>query len=101
MDATPQELRRTGERLVTLERLINLREGMTRADDTLPRRYFDDPMPLSLLSSRTIPLRPAPRRVLSRRGRDATGVPPPSAVETLNALIRPVWPRRAATGEVA
>ena len=32
-------------RLVDLERAFNNREGVRRPDDTLPRRYFDDPMP--------------------------------------------------------
>ncbi len=39
------ELRDVGRRVIDLERLINLEFGRTRADDTLPKRYFDDPMP--------------------------------------------------------
>jgi aldehyde:ferredoxin oxidoreductase len=39
------ELRDVGRRVIDLERLINLGFGRTRADDTLPKRYFDDPMP--------------------------------------------------------
>jgi hypothetical protein len=31
--------------VVDLERWLNLAFGRTRADDTLPRRYFDEPMP--------------------------------------------------------
>jgi hypothetical protein len=42
MDMTPQEIEACGERLVTLERLINLREGLTRADDTVPERFFKE-----------------------------------------------------------
>jgi aldehyde:ferredoxin oxidoreductase len=34
-----------GRRVIDLERQINLEFGRTRADDTLPKRYFDDPMP--------------------------------------------------------
>ena len=34
-----------GERIVNLERLYNIREGLGRADDHLPRR-FDQPLPL-------------------------------------------------------
>ncbi|MFH1862314.1 MAG: aldehyde ferredoxin oxidoreductase family protein [bacterium] len=40
------ELRLIGPRVVDLERMINLREGLTRADDTLPGRYFDEEMKL-------------------------------------------------------
>lgn len=35
----------TGERLFNLKRLINLRLGITRADDTLPRRLLTEPRP--------------------------------------------------------
>ena len=39
------ELMRFGERRLHLMRLYNLREGLTAADDTLPDRFFDDPIP--------------------------------------------------------
>ena len=35
-------------RCYTIERLFNLREGMSRADDWLPDRYFDESTPLGL-----------------------------------------------------
>ncbi|MBI5789577.1 MAG: aldehyde ferredoxin oxidoreductase family protein [Candidatus Schekmanbacteria bacterium] len=44
MKISPAELFETGERIVTLERLYLQREGITRKDDTLPDRYFDEPM---------------------------------------------------------
>jgi aldehyde:ferredoxin oxidoreductase len=37
-------LRLVGERIVNLERLINLREGLSRQDDTLPRRILTEPL---------------------------------------------------------
>jgi len=37
-----QDLLRAGERIWNLERLFNLREGFTAADDTLPERFFKD-----------------------------------------------------------
>jgi aldehyde:ferredoxin oxidoreductase len=40
-----EELREAGRNVIDLERLINLKLGLTKADDTLPKRYFDDPMP--------------------------------------------------------
>jgi aldehyde:ferredoxin oxidoreductase len=45
LDMLPDELRAVGRRVIDLERQINLEFGRTRADDTLPRRYFEDPMP--------------------------------------------------------
>lgn len=34
------ELMKAGERSVTLSRLFNIREGITKADDSLPKRFF-------------------------------------------------------------
>lgn len=39
------EIMRYGERRLHLMRLYNLREGLTAAADTLPDRFFDDPIP--------------------------------------------------------
>lgn len=38
------ELMRFGERRLHLMRAYNLREGLTAADDTLPARFFDEPL---------------------------------------------------------
>ncbi len=35
-----------GERIVNLERLYNVREGLSRTDDRLPRRFTDESVPL-------------------------------------------------------
>ncbi|HLF91449.1 MAG TPA: aldehyde ferredoxin oxidoreductase C-terminal domain-containing protein, partial [Anaerolineales bacterium] len=45
LEYTPETLRAVGRRVLDTERLINAGFGLTRADDTLPKRYFDDPMP--------------------------------------------------------
>ena len=45
LDLTQDELRDVGRRVIDLERWLNLGFGRSRADDTLPRRYFDEPMP--------------------------------------------------------
>ena len=37
-------LRRIGERVFNLERLFNWREGMSPEDDTLPRRFLEEPL---------------------------------------------------------
>jgi aldehyde:ferredoxin oxidoreductase len=38
-------LMKTGERIYNLERLFNLKAGMTSEDDTLPRRMLEEPLP--------------------------------------------------------
>ena len=44
-NVTAEELERVGERIVNLERLFNVREGVRRADDTLPWRVMHEPIP--------------------------------------------------------
>jgi aldehyde:ferredoxin oxidoreductase len=44
-DVTVEELERAGERIVNLERLFNVREGVRRADDVLPWRVMHEPIP--------------------------------------------------------
>ena len=41
---TPKELKTIGERICTLERTMLVKDGMTRKEDTLPKRYFDEPI---------------------------------------------------------
>ena len=37
-----QKLRRAGERVINLERMFNVHQGLGRADDTLPSRFFEE-----------------------------------------------------------
>jgi len=41
---TPKDLRTIGERIYTLERMMLIKDGFSRQDDTLPRRYFNEPI---------------------------------------------------------
>jgi aldehyde:ferredoxin oxidoreductase len=45
-DLTEAQLLQIGERIVNLERLFNIREGFSRKDDYLPKRFTSEPMPL-------------------------------------------------------
>ena len=40
-----QELLRIGERQVNVKRAFNIREGLTRKDDNLPKRFIEEPLP--------------------------------------------------------
>jgi len=41
---TPQEVARVGERINNLAKAFNVREGFSRADDTLPQRLMTEPL---------------------------------------------------------
>ena len=43
-DITAEELKLAGQRIETLARLINIREGLTRKDDTLPWKVLNQPV---------------------------------------------------------
>ena len=44
VDWTEEEYQRVGERIYNLERAFNCREGFTREDDTVPDRFFEEPL---------------------------------------------------------
>ncbi|RLC95875.1 MAG: aldehyde ferredoxin oxidoreductase [Chloroflexi bacterium] len=48
LELSSAEIVDIAERIYTLERMFNNREGATRADDTLPERFFVEPTPLGL-----------------------------------------------------
>jgi len=48
MEISKAQLMKIGERIYTIERLFNLREGFSRKDDDLPERYFKEPTPIGL-----------------------------------------------------
>jgi len=45
IEVTAEEMRTTGERINTLGRLFNIREGFTRKDDHLPAKVMSTPIP--------------------------------------------------------
>lgn len=43
--AAPDYLWKVGERIINLERMFNIREGLGRKDDVFPKRMTEEPMP--------------------------------------------------------
>jgi aldehyde:ferredoxin oxidoreductase len=54
-DVTADELRQTAKRIVTAKKLYNQREGWTRAEDTLPRRFLSEGLATNTDQSATLP----------------------------------------------
>src|SRR5919109_1595820 len=85
-DVTADELERVGERIVNLERLFNVREGVRRADDTLPWRVMHEPIPDGPSAGMHCPpdeLREMLDLYYGLRGWDANGVPTPARLTAL------------------
>ncbi len=45
IDYTEESLMECGDRIYNLERLLNLKSGLTKNDDSLPPRVLNDPIP--------------------------------------------------------
>jgi aldehyde:ferredoxin oxidoreductase len=79
-----EELRLAGERIVQLERLFNLREGLVPGDDTLPQRFLSEPVPDGPGKGRVVRLGPMLEEYYQTRGWDQeTGQLLPERLKTL------------------
>jgi aldehyde:ferredoxin oxidoreductase len=88
LEFTPQEIWDIADRAYTIERLFNIREGLTRPDDWLVDRYFDEPTPIGLPIARGKSLdREKFRQMIDEyyelHGWDENGVPRPETLKRL------------------
>jgi len=85
-DYTDFEALRAGERVATMGRVFNLREGLTASDDQLPKRFFS-PTPRGALKDAAIDpeaMKRAKRTFYTLMGWDpVTGVPTREKLEEL------------------
>jgi aldehyde:ferredoxin oxidoreductase len=75
VEFTDEDVMRVGERIWNLERLYNLREGLTTKDDTLPPRLLKEPMPDGPSKGRICMLDRMLPSYYEFRGWDSKGVP--------------------------
>ena len=78
-------LQEIGARIFNLERMYNLREGLTAADDTLPGRILHEPTFPGTTTGH--PLDALLPRYYKLRGWDAEGVPTPETLRKLQVRI--------------
>jgi len=76
-------LMRTGERIFNLERLFNLKAGLTGGDDTLPRRMLEDPMPEGPAKGMVVHLGEMLPEYYRLRGWSPEGIPSRKKLEEL------------------
>ncbi len=78
------ELNETGERVMCQERLFNLREGLSRKDDTLPARLLNEPKPDGPTKEAVVPLEELKDSFYKAMGYDpATGNPTEAVLKRL------------------
>ena len=74
---------KTGERIFNLERLFNLKAGLTNKDDTLPKRMLEEPMPDGPAKGMVVHLGEMLPEYYRIRGWTAEGVPTPEKLKEL------------------
>jgi aldehyde:ferredoxin oxidoreductase len=94
LELTPEDIWNIADRAYTVERLFNIREGLTREDDWLSDRYFDEPTPVGLPIVRGKSLdREKFRQLVDEyyelHGWDENGVPTPETLKELGLQGEP------------
>ncbi|MDT3697923.1 MAG: aldehyde ferredoxin oxidoreductase family protein [Thermincola sp.] len=87
VDYQPQDLHFTGERIWNLERLYNLREGLTQLDDTLPERLLNEAIKSGPSKGHVVNLDSMLADYYRYRGWDANGVPNPEKISQLGLEV--------------
>ncbi|MDJ0782735.1 MAG: aldehyde ferredoxin oxidoreductase family protein [Desulfosarcinaceae bacterium] len=82
---TQSKLLAAGRRIVTLERLMNTREGISRADDGLPARLTAESR-RGDSAERKVPLTPMLDQYYRLRGYDVDGIPQGKTLQRLGIL---------------
>jgi aldehyde:ferredoxin oxidoreductase len=80
---TVDSLLKAGDRIFTLERMFLVRAGFSRADDTLPKRMLEEPMPEGPAKGHVVGLEEMLDEFYALRGWDDNGVPTPDKLESL------------------
>ena len=80
---TAADFRKTGERIYNLERAFNVREGLTRTGDTLPKRLLEEPLPEGPAKGHVVNLKPLLDAYYKFRGWDENGRPTPEKLREL------------------
>jgi aldehyde:ferredoxin oxidoreductase len=77
------DLELLGERVTTLARMFNLREGFSRVQDTLPARNLSQPMAAGPAAGQVVELTPMLDEYYRIVGWDANGIPTSERLRTL------------------
>ena len=80
---TKQDYLLAGERTWNVERLFNLKAGLTAADDSLPTRMTDVPVPEGPAAGKTAPLAEMLPIYYAKRGWTPEGIPTPEKLASL------------------
>jgi aldehyde:ferredoxin oxidoreductase len=83
-EITSKDLITIGERIYTLERLFNIREGFSKEEDTLPSRFLETPLIEGPSKGRVVPLKQLLQDYYNVRQWDENGIPTEELLEKLS-----------------
>ena len=83
IDYTLEDLEKCGERIWNLQHLFNRKAGFTRADDTIPRRFLEEPAPAGPGKGTVVNLERMLKEYYEIRGWDEEGNPRPEKLQEL------------------
>ena len=86
LEMSPLDIWTVAERAYNIERLFNIREGLTRKDDWLPDRYFDESCQLGPVTGAKIDREKFTKMIdeyYEHHGWDENGVPRPETLQRL------------------
>jgi aldehyde:ferredoxin oxidoreductase len=91
IEMSAEEMLKAGERILTLERLFNVREGFTAKDDTLPERMLKEPMPEGPSKGHIVELETMLKEYYEVMGWDENGKPKDEKLSQLNLENFKIW----------
>jgi len=82
-DWSVKELLEAGERIITLQRLVNVRDGISRKDDKLPQKIFQAAKEGPRKDKIPTPFEPALEKYYELRGWNSEGIPTEKTLKKL------------------
>jgi len=82
----PKELEKVGERITTLARLFNVREGFDVKNDILPKRCLSEPVPSGYAKGQVVQLEKLRAEYYQLMGWDENGIPTEKTLENLQLM---------------
>ncbi|MBN2011307.1 aldehyde ferredoxin oxidoreductase family protein [candidate division KSB1 bacterium] len=79
----PKELEEVGERIITLTRLFNTREGFSKKDDILPKRSLAEPIPSGNAKGHVVELDTLRSEYYNLMGWNDDGIPTEATIQRL------------------
>ena len=84
INATDEDILKAGERIWNLERMLNIKDGFTAADDTLPPRLLKEPLQAGPSKGKVVELEKMLPEYYEVRGWGVDGVPTAEKLEELS-----------------